>query len=258
MLRRAARRAGYKRWPGKSGRYDKIKISLQNSIKHAMTITSVMESIIFGLILTSCSSVPAVPPHTVISTGNENQLRKARVIQADISRQEGFQIELPGQVIEADKDGHLISGPLKKTINLGEFFYTRLIHYYDHDKQVILFFEITDDEVGSNAVYCLDKQTLQTVWTTNLFSFNLSVGQAEAGILYLGAGENAYALDTGTGKIPWETTGLYHIYGFNAFDSIALVGNEIHLTGESSSKTKEVRTKTAILDKKDGRILSVK
>jgi hypothetical protein len=191
-------------------------------------------------------------------TIDKKLLVEAKITKGDVFKPEEFQLDLNGQTIKADIYGHLTSGQLNKSIELGKEFYTNKIHFYDNDKQVIIFFEITDDDGSYNEVYNLDKQTLKIIWKVDLWSFNLTVGQSEQEILYLGAGENAYALNIKTGKILWQTVGLYHIHGFNYFEKIDLADNEIRLTGKSYSKEKGDAIKTAVLNKKDGKIWTVK
>ncbi len=182
----------------------------------------------------------------------------AKIIKGDVFNPQQFQIDLKNQKINADTYGHLSFGALKKSIVFENGFHAQKIHFFDAGNQLIIFFEVTDDETSFNEVYCIDKQTLKTIWKNKLQSFNLTVGQAEKGNLYLGAGEDCYDLDITTGKILWHTAGLYFKYGFNYFDAIAIANNEIRLTGKSSSKGKKDEIKTAILNKKDGRILMVR
>ena len=200
--------------------------------------------------LTSCGQT--------INTTDKKFLIEAKVTKGDVFKPEEFQLDINGQIIKADINGNLTSGQLKKSIDLGKDFHTHKIHFYDNDKQVIIFFEITDDDGSYNEIYSLDKQTFKTIWKANLWSFNLTIGQSEQETLYLSAGENAYALNIKTGEILWQTVGLYHIHGFNYFDSIDLTDNEIRLTGKSYSKEKGDVIKTAVLSKKDGKIWTVK
>lgn len=180
-------------------------------------------------------------------------LMRAQMTKGSVFTPQEFQLDLKEQTIKVDRDGNISSGHLNKSINIGENFYVRKINFYEYENQVIIFFEITNDEVASNMVYCLDRHTFNTSWTASLWTFNLTVGQCNQGILYLGAGENAYALDIKTGKILWQTEGLYHLHGFYSFDSISLVDNTILLTGKSHREI----VKTAVLDKTSGKILSV-
>ena len=102
----------------------------------------------------------------------------------------------------------------------------------------------------------MNKKTLRVVWKNYLWSFNLTVGQSEHDILYGSAGENAYSLDLKAGKILWQTKGLYFRYHLDYFDKIDIAGQKIILRGISHMQTDIV--KTAILNKLDGKILSVK
>jgi hypothetical protein len=201
--------------------------------------------LLFALTFTACGQAN--------NFADTKQLNEAKITKGDGFKPEEFELNLNGQIVKVDIHGHLTAGQLKKSIDIGKDFYTQNIHFYEDDKQVIIFFEITDDEGSFNDVYSLDKQKLKTLWKANLWSFNLTVGQSQQGILYLGAGENAYALDTKTGKILWQAVGLYHIYGFNYFDSINIADNEIRLTGKSKGEV----VKTAVLNKKNGEILTI-
>jgi hypothetical protein len=186
------------------------------------------------------------------------ELVTAKIIKGDVFSPQQFEMDLKNQKINADTCGHLSFGALKKSIVFENGFHAQKIHFFDAGNQIIMFFEVTDDETSFNAVYCINKQTLKTIWKNKLQSFNLTVGQAEKENLYLGAGEDCYDLDIMTGKILWHTAGLYFKYGFNYFDAIAIANNEIRLTGKSSSKRKKDEIKTAFLNKKDGRILMVR
>ena len=236
-----------------------------------MTTMRDILTILIGLTLFACNDKRTEKKETetnnidsakIISSDSSHTdkqvLVQAKITKGDVFKPEEFQIELQGQIITADIYGHLTSGQMKKSIDIGKDFYTHKINFFDNNEQVIIFFEVTDDEGSSNDVYSLDKQTLKTIWKTDLWSFNLTVGQSEQEILYLGAGENAYALDITNGKILWQTNGLYHNYGFNYFDTISVTDNEIHLTGKSYSKEKGEIIKTAILNKQDGKIWTVK
>lgn len=221
-----------------------------NTIQMKQTILIRLFFFLIALCFTACGQTN--------KTIDKNLLVEAKITKGDVFKPEEFQLNLNGQTIKADIYGHLTSGQLKKSIDFGKEFYTNKIHFYDNDKQVIIFFEITDDDGSYNEVYNLDKQTLKIIWKVDLMCFDLTVGQAEQEILYIGAGENAYALNIKTGKILWQTVGLYHIHGFNYFDSIDISDNEIRLTGKSYSKGKGDIIKTAVLDKNDGKILTVK
>lgn len=188
----------------------------------------------------------------------QKKLIEGKITKGDVFKPEEFEIKLKEQIIKSDINGNLTFNQLRKHIDFGEGFYIHKIHYFDNDNNLILFFEITDDDGSSNDVYCLDKNTLQTVWKTDLWSFNLSVGQSEKEILYLSAGENAYALDMNSGKLIWQTLGFYHIYGFNYFDTIEIIENEIHLKGKSQSKENNEKYQTVVLSKISGKILIAK
>jgi outer membrane protein assembly factor BamB len=188
---------------------------------------------------------------------NNKLLIESRIVKGDVFKPQEFAIELSKRTITADIHGHLSSGESIKKIDFGDSFYTRKIHFLETGRAVILFFEITDDEGSFNEVYCLDVQGLSTIWKTTLYSFNLTVGEEEAEVLYLGAGENAYALDIEKGKVIWQTTGLYHKHGFNYFDSIEVTPKEIRLTGKSYSKEIGDRYRTAVLHKAEGKLLTV-
>ena len=206
-------------------------------------------------------SVYADPADTMsikaIPQDNKGLLIKSRIVEGDVFKPQEFAIELSKRTITADINGHLSSGESVKQIDFGDSFYTRKIHFLETGGAVILFFEITDDEGSFNEVYCLDLQGLRTLWKTTLYSFNLTVGEAEGEVLYLGAGENAYALDIETGKVIWQATGLYHRHGFNYFDDIEITTNEIRLSGKSYSKENGDRYRTAVLQKADGKLLTL-
>ena len=189
---------------------------------------------------------------------DKHALREARIVKGNVFQPEEFLIALSDDTMHANYSGHLSAGELNKNIDFDKYFYTRKIHYFESDKRVIIFFEITNDDGSYNTVYCLNKNDLSTLWQTKLFSFNLTVGKAENHTLYLGAGENAYALDIKTGQLLWQTEGLYHEHGFNFFDAIDITDKTILLTGKSFSKDNGGRMMTVRLDKRDGRILSVK
>lgn|GEM_PF-3753658 len=185
-------------------------------------------------------------------------LKEARVTKGDIFNPEEFQIELKDLVIRTDIYGHLVSGKEKKSVDLGKGFFTSTIHFLDGDSTAILFFEIADGEGSSNDVYCIDKKTLKTIWSSVLLSFNLTVGEAVNDTLYLSAGENAYAMSISGGSILWQTPGLYFNYGFNSFDSIAIDEETIRLKGKSNSGERGEIFRTATLEKSSGKILGVK
>lgn len=228
--------------------------------------------ILFIILICSCCNKPAVDDkqigtsdsiaRKIISSDkhniDNNVLLEARIVKGDVFQPEEFLIALSDDTIHANYSGHLSTGELNKNIDFDKYFYTRKIHYFESDKHVIIFFEITNDDGSYNTVYCLNKNDLSTVWQTKLFSFNLTVGKAEKHTLYLGAGENAYALDIKTGQLLWQTEGLYHQHGFNFFDTIEITNSAILLTGKSFSKDDGGRMMTVGLDKRDGRILSLK
>lgn len=233
--------------------------------------TGLLPILLIILIFSSCSK-PAVDDKEIVTSDSiarktissdtrnieNNALQEARIVKGDVFQPEEFLIELSDDTIQANYSGHLSAGKLSKNIDFDQYFYTRKIHYFESDQCVIIFFEITNDDGSYNIVYCLNKNDLGTVWQTKLFSFNLTVGKSEIHILYLGAGENAYALDIDTGKLLWQTEGLYHQHGFNFFDSIDISDKAILLKGKSFSKDHGGRTMTVALEKMDGRILFVR
>lgn len=233
--------------------------------------TRLLPIVLIILICLGCNK-PAVDDNQVVTSDSiaiktfspdkiivdRTALQEARIVKGDVFQPEEFLIALSDDTIHANYSGHLSAGELNKNIDFDKYFYTRKIHYFESDKHAIIFFEITNDDGSYNTVYCLNKNDLSTVWQTKLFSFNLTVGKAENHTLYLGAGENAYALDIKTGKLLWQTEGLYHQHGFNIFDSIDITDKTILLTGKSFSKDHAGRMLTVQLDKTDGRILSVK
>jgi outer membrane protein assembly factor BamB len=228
--------------------------------------------ILLIILICACCNKPAVDDKQVVKSDSiaiktfspdkiivdRTALQEARIVKGDVFQPEEFLIALSDDTIQANYSGHLSAGDVNKNIDFDKYFYTRKIHYLESGKRIIIFFEITNDDGSYNTVYCLNKNDLSTVWQTKLFSFNLTVGRAENHTLYLGAGENAYALDIETGKLLWQTDGLYHEHGFNFFDSIEITDQTILLTGKSFSKDHGGRMMTLLLDKRDGGILSVK
>ena len=191
-------------------------------------------------------------------TVNEDTLQRATITKGDVFMPEEFVLILGEELLVADAHGQLSFGKLSKKIKLEKNFYTRKINCFDKEDEIILFFEVSDHDGSYNDVYCLDKRNLDVKWKTRFMSFNLTVGEAENDILYLSAGENAYALAMNTGEFHWQTPGFYHTLGFPYFDRMTLVNNEIHLVGNANVKgVGEVR-KTVVLSKIDGKVLSVK
>ncbi len=192
------------------------------------------------------------------STVSQDTLEQATITKGDVFMPEEFVLVLGEELLIADAHGQLSFGNLSKKIEFEKNFYTRKINFYNQEDEIILFFELSDHDGSYNDVYCLDKEKLEIKWKTQLRSFNLTVGEAENNILYLSAGENAYALDMNTGDLFWQTPGFYHTLGFPYFHKMTLINDEIHLKGNAYVKGFGEVNKTVILNKIDGKVLTVR
>ena len=130
----------------------------------------------------------------------------------------------------------------------------RSIYFAEFEGDLLLICEVGDEEYASGFVARLDGQTMKTEWKRSIPGFNVGQGLLERNHAYVTAIGFVAKVNVRSGAFVWKHTNLYRNNDFNSFELPQIEGTNVLFTEVTYNKP----VKTIVVNKRSGRILSVK
>jgi len=127
------------------------------------------------------------------------------------------------------------------------------LYYLEHDNDLLLVYEATDQRYGWGYVERFDPRTMKRRWITPVSAFNIGPGLVEGNSLYLAAANLVARIDLGSGKYLWQHDEIQKQYELlvESFQLPSLSNDKV-LFYENGH-----RGRTVEIEKSTGRILHV-
>lgn len=157
-------------------------------------------------------------------------------------RRDGF-VEAPGQYWRRHSQLHLgRRGGLER------------VYFLEHERDLILIYEVSDEQSGWGYVERLDQKTVKPRWVTPVSGYNFGPGLVEANDLYLSAANLIARIDLRSGAYVWQQHEFekQNAQSFEEFQLPSISGEHV-LFPENGAKGRVVE-----VDKGNGKILSVR
>lgn len=143
------------------------------------------------------------------------------------------------------------------TLMCGGETYIRSIYYLESEADLILIYEMSDDESGWGSVTRLNQERLSPEWTEHVPSFGIK-GVVESSYVYFMASGYVAKLNLDSGKYVWQHKNLYKDYHFNNFELPIIEGDVVLFKEIPQDLPKQkLRAKTIKVQKQSGKILSI-
>ena len=144
----------------------------------------------------------------------------------------------------------------KNTVQLETDLIVEKAFIYEDKKYFYLFFTDTDHESATSWIQKIEKESLKTVFTSQINGFNLGQPIIQRDKSYLTAIGFVGKIDLVTGDYDWKYQDLYdnNKYSFNSFDTIIIQDNQIEFLSENY---KSKNLDRVIIESKTGKIIGI-
>jgi len=133
-------------------------------------------------------------------------------------------------------------------------FYIQRMYYKEFDGDLILIYEVSDNEMGAGKVVRLARNTLRMKWQQHIPAFSIGQGLVEGNMVYITAIGFVAKRDLSLGSFVWKHDDLYKDFHFNYFELPRIESDTVFF--KEIPQSEDISTKTIKAQKNTGEILS--
>jgi len=143
--------------------------------------------------------------------------------------------------------------PLSFRLMLGREGQLERVYFLEHEGDLFLIYEATDQRYGWGYVERFDLRTMKRKWITPVSAFNIGPGLVEDNSLYLAAANLVARIDLGSGRYVWQHDELQKQYSLlvESFQLPAISNDKVSFYENGH------RGRTVEIEKTTGKILNL-